>query len=69
MPVVRGGARIRRGGTGPSPRPRRAGRGDGPAEAAAGYRPGPGQAPGRTPERTISEYQRALALGMRVPVG
>lgn len=30
---------------------------------------GSGQAPGRTPLRATSEYQRALALGMRVPVG
>ena len=30
---------------------------------------GSGQAPGRMPVRATWAYQRALALGMRVPVG
>ncbi|ODA72353.1 hypothetical protein APS67_003530 [Streptomyces sp. AVP053U2] len=42
-----------------------------PVRDPRGCRTGPacGQAPGRTPLRTTSAYQRALAFGMRVPVG
>lgn len=41
----------------------------GPVPRSSGGASGSGQAPGRTPLRATSEYQRALALGMRVPVG
>ena len=48
---------------------------DAPGRDADGLRPAPRQAhgrcqaPGSTPVRATSAYQRALALGMRVPVG
>lgn len=63
-----------RHGSRPRPRPRsRGGRGRFPGAAhhtgtlCVPHRPG--QAPGSTPVRATSAYQRALALGMRVPVG
>ncbi|MGY3206116.1 hypothetical protein ACVW19_006631 [Streptomyces sp. TE5632] len=54
-----------------APRPRWPERGAGTwtGPPGSGGASGSGQAPGRTPLRATSEYQRALALGMRVPVG
>ncbi len=64
-----------RGGPTQTPVPRSGGAPGSPGRDADGLPPAPRQAggrcqaPGSTPVRATSAYQRALALGMRVPVG